>query len=205
MSTPGRILPLRFLMLAGPSTAGALVMAAGIFTGALEVKIASAEPIGIASTHGTAQNLVVGAGADTAATGTAVAGEYRGVALVHLTDGRLDDLCLMPRFGLPAVPGRLTIKLSSASAVHLGEVTLAVDSAGVGQLDTRRTVVGAGPGAGAPKQQFEIATETGERAVEIREFGLETFGLTLDEGLDLRTLAVRVGVGDQPCTIEEES
>jgi hypothetical protein len=194
----------RFAVLVTPAAAAALLLVPAIVLGWVSVSIASAEPIGIRTRSGTAGSVFLSASTDTSITSLTTSRGERGVALLHVVDGTLDDLCLKLRSPIPLLARHLAVRVRSSASVHLGQVTLAVGSGGLDGLDLPQTVVGgpAGPDApGAPSARgaagFAVRTVSG--ATTFGDLRTDALGLVLDEGLRLDALSLRVGAGADGC------
>jgi hypothetical protein len=197
----GGVRPTRFAVVTLPAAAAALLFLPAVVLGWVSVSIASAEPISIATSAGSASSVLITPSTDRSITSVRTSGGTRGVALLDVTDGELSDLCVVLRPRIPALDRRLAFRVAVAGAVHLGEITLAVGEGGAGAIDLPQTVIGgvAGsrdvPGVVDPTG-FAIRTVSG--TARFTDLHTQSLGLVLDDGIRLDALSVRVG-GDARC------
>jgi len=189
--------PLRFLVVAAPATGACLGLVAGIALGYVSVAFAAARPFDVATRHGDADSLYFALDTDSAITGLSM-GDPRSAALVEVTDGRLDDLCLTPRLDLPIVGRLASLKIASGGRVGLGDTTLAAGESQVGGLGVPHLDVGA-RGDGEHPGAFSLRAGGDGEPVKLDGVDLRAYGLVLEGGIRLRTLALRPALGDQNC------
>lgn len=84
----------RFLLIGTPGPVVSLILAAGIFLGWFPLALSGTMPITMSVSHGTADSLLIGVGSDTSVTRLSPTDSARSAAMVDITDGQLDDLCL---------------------------------------------------------------------------------------------------------------
>lgn len=195
----------RFLIVTGPATLACLGVVAGIFLGWFPVSISGARPIAVGVTHGTADSLAMGAASDQSITDLETTQSSRGVALVDIADGRLDDLCLLPRVYLPLLGRTASLRITSGNDVLLKEVTLAAKDMKASTLQTPRVSIGYAP---EPEQMdkgftggpgsFSIAS-SGDDAIVMDDLAVSAYGMVLPDGMRLSSIGLRPSFDDQTC------
>lgn len=203
--TAGGVRLWRFLIVTAPATVACLTVVAGIFLGWFPVSISAARPIAVGVTHGTADSLQMGAATDQSITGLETTREGRGVALVDIADGRLDDLCLLPRVYLPLLGRTASLRITSPDDVLLSQVTLAARDMKASQLQTPEVSIGFVPGSGLLDKgftggpgSFSLAS-SGDDQIVMDDLAVAAYGMVLPDGMRLSSLGLRPSFDDQSC------
>ena len=191
----------RFAALVVPAAAAGLLLAPAIVLGWVSVSIASAAPIALRTTSGTAGAVFLSSSTDASITSLATGRGERGAVLLEVSDGDLGDLCLVLRSGIPLLERHVGLRVSSSAPVHLGSVTLAVRHGGLDGIELPRTVVGGLAGApdvpGVRPDGFALRTLSG--TTTFTDLRTSAYGLVLDDGLRLDALSLRVGGAGKGC------
>lgn len=195
----------RFLLVTAPATVACLTVVAGIFLGWFPVSISAARPIAVGVTHGTADSLAMGAATDRSITGLETTRDGRGVALVDIGDGQLDDLCLLPRVYLPLLGRSASLRITSGTDVLLSQVTLAAKDMNASQLETPEVSIGYVPEDGLEEKGFTggpgsfTLTSSGDDAIVMDDLAVAAYGMVLPDGMRLSTIGLRPSFDDQTC------
>ncbi|WP_182377978.1 hypothetical protein [Nocardioides sp. WS12] len=153
----------------------------------------------MATSGGTADEMVLGVDSVGGVVGRDVAGEDQGAALVRLGEGRFADLCLIPTVDVPIIGRRLSLRLTTSRPVHLPEAALAITDGTVQNLGTPRTTIGAARGAGGSPGAFTVLTEASPEAIRLGNTTMSAHGIVLDGGLRLSSLTARPSFGRLEC------
>lgn len=174
----------RFVVVCAPAVIALLIMVPGIFIGYVPARFTTVEPIGVGTTHGTSTDMELAAGIN---------------PIIHVSDGRLDDLCLVPRISvLPVVPTLLSLRFYSPASVSLGEISFVGSGTAAHGLDLPSATVGNGATKDGPTGPFSVATAGGGR-VQFRDLATDAYTLDLNHGLSVRSLRLGLSLGHLDC------
>ncbi|HSV38956.1 MAG TPA: DUF6230 family protein [Nocardioidaceae bacterium] len=196
----GRVRLGRFFAVIAPCVAACLGVVLAIMSGWISVAFASSYPLDLTSSQGRADRLSITLGTDREVTGMDGGDRARPVALLHVSKAELADLCLVPRLKLPVIGRMFSLRISSGRTVRMGSANLAAAQATVDGLEVPHTYVGASP-EDSPARPGGFAMATGGERGSVRLDGLDTqvYGLTLEDGMSLRSIVLRPRFGDQHC------
>lgn len=202
-TTPGGVAWGRFVAVATPAALAALLMIPAILFGWITLTISSAEPIGVSTSAGTADDLTVVAGSSGNVVSLAPAGVDGVAPMLELSDTHLEDLCLAPRLRAPLVGDLISLRVTSSHPVDIGRITLASSSARTGHLSLPPTTLGyrsASDVAGAPHQRaLTLDTGTGREPAALEDAELAVYGLVLEDGISLSSIGFGASRGELPC------
>lgn len=227
---PGRVRIIRMLILVLPALGAALLMVPAIALGWIQLSIGSAQPLSVSTSAGYAQSLYLSAATNSAITGPSPLGvDRKATSLVYVQEGKMADLCLVPRLRVPLVDLPVNLKITTDSVVNLGQITLAADGGALKAIELPATVVRFGEApAGVPGAEdgrlglqtvAEQAEEKGEdldagwmervglptgpeedeAPVTFENMAMESYGLVLDGGIVLRSLDIDLGLRELNC------
>lgn len=191
----------RFLAVTVPASLGCVGVVAAIALGYISVAFASTEPLDLVTTRGAADRMTISLGTDDSVTGLDGPGEPRPVAIVRIKGAELQDLCLVPKVKVPVLGRTLAITISSSRKVAMGSASLGVDRSVISGLTLPRTEIGAALDEGAPGAPggFGARTVGGDKSVLLADAHLKVYGLSLDEGLSMRSFGLKPNLGDDSC------
>ena len=190
----------RFVAVITPCVVACLAVVLAIMSGRISVAFASSYPLDLTSSHGRADRLSIALGTDAEVTGIERDDPARRVAVIQVSEAELADLCLLPRLELPVIGRMLSLRISSGRTVRMGSASLAAGEATLDRLDVPHTYVGASP-TDSPARPGGFAMATGGEPGSVQLDGLDAqvYGLTLEDGMSMRSLALRPRFGDQHC------
>lgn len=192
----------RFVAVTLPCTIACLAVVAGIVVGWISVAFASSKPLDLSTTRGAADRMSIAMGGDSGVTGIAMDEQDRPVAVVRVQDAEMDDLCLVPRLNLPVVGKLISLKLTTGRTVRMNSVDLAAGATTLDGLRVPQTTIGAAAGTDGVRGHaggFGVVSEGAPGAIVMDRLAMQAYGLRLNDGISLRSLALRAELGDQDC------
>lgn len=188
--------PRRFLAVTLPAVGASLLVGAAALVGWLPVSLVSARPLEVGSSAGTADSLRLQPGTERLLTGRA-AEEAHAVAMIRVRGADLADLCLVPRVRLPLL-GAVSVGVRSLAPVSIDHVELAAGDTRLGDVALPRTRVG---GAVDQSGGWPALASSGEEVgdIDLGRLRMQSYGLVLTEGLDVRRIRLRAGRDERVC------
>lgn len=195
----GRVDPRKFVRLTAPAAVASLVIGALAVLGYIRVVITTVHPIVMATSGGTADEMVLGLDSVSGVAGRDAVGPEKGAALVRLEEGRFEDLCLIPTVDLPIIGARLSLRLVTSRPVRLPAAALAVTDGTVQALGTPRTTIGASRRTGGAPGAFTVLTDASPESIRLGQTDMSVHGIVLDGGVRLSSLSARPSFGALKC------
>lgn len=116
--------------------------------------------------------------------------------MIRIDGAELDDLCLVPRVRLPLV-GALSLSVRSLAPVAIDRVELAASDTRLADLTLPRTRVG---GHVDPAHGPALARSGGgDLGIGLGGLRMQSHGLVLTEGIDVRGIRLRALLGEGLC------
>jgi hypothetical protein len=198
VTRPGRYAgtaPRPFLAVTVPALLACLALGVAAVVGWLPVSVVSARPLEVGTSAGAADALRIRAGTEELLTGRSAEGPHAS-AMIRVDGAELEDLCLVPRVRLPLV-GAVSLSLRSLAPVAIDHVELAASDTRLADLTLPRTRVG---GRLDPADGPALARTSGEEGgIGLGGLRMQSHGLLLTEGLDVRGLRLRAVLGEGLC------
>lgn len=192
----------RFLVVVGTGGASAIGIAVFIFLGVVPIAISGTLPITVHTSGGLADSAQLALDTDQGATGSSSGGSARAAAAIRVTNARLNDLCLEPKFQLPLIGRLWAVRVSSNTRVALGDATLAAKGGKVWDVDLGPATLAADHGRNEKEGKsgaFALTSDESDDAVELGAAELEAYAVLVRGSLKLSTIGLGASVDTSTC------